>query len=328
MAVRPLVLVLLLVTIALAGCTSGGGDSDGDGVPNDVEDQFGTNPNNPDTDGDGLTDFDELITYLHTGVDALTADTDSDGLSDFEEVVLYGADPARVDLDRDTLSDFEEVTLFSGQDCGPDGAEPSGERVSEDEVPRCTRLWGIDPRVADTDDDAWPDGDETSYWMDRLGDAERAGRYANASDVDGDGWADGEDAEPLHDVKVRIEVVSFNLTEDVSGEDGANLTLQLHIENGSRTVVVGDIPVGRTDLNVNWTFDVTDGPGRPEGHDVSYLIQALHDGDEAIYIDGMTSAVVGAHRISDFTLTSTGPLEAVGTEAVLTYVVRTCRPDC
>jgi autotransporter-associated beta strand protein len=49
------------------------------------------------------------------GVDALLAtgmDTDGDGLSDKDELDVYGTDPLRRDTDGDTLGDGEEVVLF------------------------------------------------------------------------------------------------------------------------------------------------------------------------------------------------------------------------
>ena len=42
---------------------SGNQDPDGDGLTNDQEAQEGTDPNNPDTDGDGWDDGDEVHTY-------------------------------------------------------------------------------------------------------------------------------------------------------------------------------------------------------------------------------------------------------------------------
>tara|TARA_Y100000590_G_scaffold143436_1_gene164683 strand:- start:54129 stop:56093 length:1965 start_codon:yes stop_codon:yes gene_type:complete len=38
-------------------------DRDGDGLPASIESQIGTNPNNADTDGDGLSDGDEVFSY-------------------------------------------------------------------------------------------------------------------------------------------------------------------------------------------------------------------------------------------------------------------------
>jgi len=73
-------------------------DSDGDGVPDWLEGLIGTDPLSPDTDGDGLTDFEELFIY-HTN--PLDPDTDGDGFSDGVEV-LFGSDP--LDPDSTPLS--------------------------------------------------------------------------------------------------------------------------------------------------------------------------------------------------------------------------------
>ena len=60
-----------------------GGDMDGDGLSNVEEYTLGTYPNWGDTDHDGLTDYEEAITY---GTDPLSDDTDSDGMADKYEV--------------------------------------------------------------------------------------------------------------------------------------------------------------------------------------------------------------------------------------------------
>lgn len=65
-------------------------DIDGDGLSNDEEAVLGTDPYLADTDGDGLSDYDEVYVYF---TDPLLADTDGDGLSDGEEVNIYGTDP-------------------------------------------------------------------------------------------------------------------------------------------------------------------------------------------------------------------------------------------
>ncbi|MCX6714589.1 MAG: hypothetical protein NTX72_02130 [Candidatus Uhrbacteria bacterium] len=58
-------------------------DSDKDGLTDVREAQLGTNPNNPDTDGDGLFDKEEVDVY-HTN--PLNPDTDGDGFKDGDEV--------------------------------------------------------------------------------------------------------------------------------------------------------------------------------------------------------------------------------------------------
>ena len=53
-------------------------DSDGDGIPDEVEEEIGTDPNESDTDGDGLDDLEEL----ENGTDPTNEDTDGDGVPD------------------------------------------------------------------------------------------------------------------------------------------------------------------------------------------------------------------------------------------------------
>lgn len=58
-------------------------DSDHDGLTDAQEKIYGTDPNNPDTDGDGLSDGDEVLIW-HTN--PLNPDSDGDGYSDGTEV--------------------------------------------------------------------------------------------------------------------------------------------------------------------------------------------------------------------------------------------------
>jgi hypothetical protein len=59
-------------------------DRDGDGLLNGEEIAAGTDPDNPDTDGDGRTDFEELNDTVTS--DPLLADSDGDGTLDGHEV--------------------------------------------------------------------------------------------------------------------------------------------------------------------------------------------------------------------------------------------------
>jgi cysteine-rich repeat protein len=58
-------------------------DLDNDGVHDDIEQELGTDKNKKDTDGDGLSDGEELRDY---DTDPLSSDTDNDGFSDKEEI--------------------------------------------------------------------------------------------------------------------------------------------------------------------------------------------------------------------------------------------------
>jgi glucose/arabinose dehydrogenase len=67
-------------------------DLDDDGVSNSQELSVGTDPSNPDSDGDGLTDGDEVNNYL---TNPLNRDSDGDGFWDSIEVQT-GHDPNQV----------------------------------------------------------------------------------------------------------------------------------------------------------------------------------------------------------------------------------------
>lgn len=70
----------------------------------EIEDS--TDPNNPDTDADGLTDGQEVLTTL---TDPLNADSDGDQLLDGIEVNTTKTNPLAADSDADGLDDYVEV---------------------------------------------------------------------------------------------------------------------------------------------------------------------------------------------------------------------------
>lgn len=57
-------------------------DDDFDGLPNEIEKKFGTDIKKFDTDGDGLSDSQEILSYY---TDPLKQDSDGDGIKDREE---------------------------------------------------------------------------------------------------------------------------------------------------------------------------------------------------------------------------------------------------
>ncbi len=92
---------------------SGGIDSDGDGLT-DLDELFihQTNPDDPDTDGDGLNDGDEVEQHL---TDPLLRDTDEGGMGDGDEVAL-DQDPL------EPLDDFAASAVGGGAGFGCDSA--------------------------------------------------------------------------------------------------------------------------------------------------------------------------------------------------------------
>ena len=102
-------------------------DSDSDGLSNVAEIQLGTSALNPDTDTDGLTDFEEDQIYA---TDPLLWDSDGDTLSDGDEVTIYGSNPLATDSDGDMVGDAVEV--LAGTDPNDPASFPGDGDVTED----------------------------------------------------------------------------------------------------------------------------------------------------------------------------------------------------
>jgi hypothetical protein len=114
-------------------------DSDNDGLGDATEEAIGSDPHNPDTDGDLLMDGYE---YLLHGANPLLADTDGDLISDSLEIHM-GSDPLTVDS--------------FGLDSDIDGIPDSYEA-----------LLGTHPEDVDSDDDGWTDGFEVGVGSNPL----------------------------------------------------------------------------------------------------------------------------------------------------------------
>lgn len=149
-------------------------DPDKDGLTTEMEEKMGTNPNNADSDGDGLTDGEEVNTYKtnplkgDTDGDILSdysevkdhktspsnADTDGDGLSDYEEINTHRTDALKKDSDGDTLSDSDEIKTYktsaNSKDTDKDGLDDNEE----------INKYKTSPVKADTDGDTLSDKDE------------------------------------------------------------------------------------------------------------------------------------------------------------------------
>ena len=81
-------------------------DSDGDGLSDEDEARWHTDPFDPDTDKDGLSDGEEVYKYKTNPLDP---DTDLDALKDGAEVHKHGTDPNKRDTDNGGVADGHEV---------------------------------------------------------------------------------------------------------------------------------------------------------------------------------------------------------------------------
>jgi outer membrane protein OmpA-like peptidoglycan-associated protein len=178
-------------------------DDDNDGLTNGQERRVGTNPLNPDTDGDGLFDGDEVRKYR---TNPLRADTDGDGLTDGDEILKNHTDPTKYDTDGDGLADGDEVQKYHTDPLKPD---TDGDGLTDgDEVLR----FHTDPLKVDTDGDGLSDRDEVKvYRTDPLN-----------PDSDGDGIVDGEEVMKYHTDPLKADTDGGGLIDGAEIIRGTN----------------------------------------------------------------------------------------------------------
>ncbi len=239
-------------------------DSDGDGLIDALEHQIGSDPYNPDTDGDTRTDGQEYygyayanpltptITYtVHTS--PTLADTDNDGYNDGEEVDR-NTDPTDNDTDNDGLLDGWEVGDYHldgildntepiTYDTDSDGAWDYLERtvaVSGSQIITVPVIVDID-----TDGDGILNGRDTDDDGDgvlSVNEGTHATDLAQAQDTDSDGIPDYLDADDDGDgVPTAVENVPAGQDTDNDGtadyldpnDDGDGFTTLEEDRNGN-----------------------------------------------------------------------------------------------
>jgi hypothetical protein len=229
-------------------------DTDGDGLSNTQEQTLGTDPANKDSDGDVLTDGQEVKDF---GTNPLMKDTDKDGLSDPTEIVSAGTDPVRPDSDNDGLTDGKEAGT-NGLGTNPLNADTdAGGVVDGVEV-----LSGTNPKYK-ADDKVGPDTDQ-----DKLSDAvEKAiGTNVWKQDSDGDVITDWQEVtisrtSPL-DRNTDKDLINDNVEIFVRGTDPLNPDTDIDgLSDGEEASLSG---IGTDPLNPD-----TDGDGVSDGAEVA-----------------------------------------------------------
>lgn len=173
-------------------------DEDNDLMPNIMEFQLGTDPRNPDTDGDGYFDGEEYLNgYNPNGIGRI--DTDKDGIHDWweelngldkkdptdssldydndkltnKEEYEHGTNPRNPDTDGDGRSDKQEID----KGYNPMGAgslnETLKKNAKDEDLDKLEmdyeNLFGTDPENPDTDGDGFNDYHELTRGYDPSG---------------------------------------------------------------------------------------------------------------------------------------------------------------
>ncbi len=228
-------------------------DYDGDLLANRSEEGLGSDVYEPDSDGDGLSDFEETEHYK---ADPLKWDGDADRLGDYYEVTVFRTRPSLDDTDADGLSDFEEVYRHGTNPLVFDTDEEGLSDREEIEI-------GTDPTLVDTDFDGLTDYAEIRVH----------GTNPLKADSDGDGVFDynevvtyrtnalkgDSDGDDLND----YEEIAFHRTNPNSADTDDD-----HLRDDHEIVVTRTNPLDRD----------TDSDGVWDGADQCPLVPEVYNG--------------------------------------------------
>jgi uncharacterized repeat protein (TIGR01451 family)/MYXO-CTERM domain-containing protein len=174
-------------------------DTDGDGLTDAFENEIGSNPNDADSDDDGVIDGQEPNPAEDTDgdgvINVLDADSDNDGLFDGTELGLDCANTATDPSKNACIPDGDKGTtktspLDPDTDDGgvPDGSEDTDKDGTIDSGEGDPNNPADDPSFVDSDGDGLSDAFETEI-----------GSNPMDADSDDDGVVDGREANPAAD---------------------------------------------------------------------------------------------------------------------------------
>lgn len=205
-------------------------DTDEDDLPDIIESQIDTDPENNDTDGDILPDGYEVFV---TRTDPTLDDTDANNIADADE-----------DFDVDGLANLEEYTRNTNpwSDDSDDDALKDEEEVT---------TYFTDPSKKDTDDDGLEDGEEI-YLAD-------FGFLPTTPDSDGDGIFDGDERFEQtieQDINVEDDKISAVTKVSVTFNCPGVIDNQVTLENMYNVDVLSSNVVGMVGAPIDITSSV------------------------------------------------------------------------
>jgi len=200
-------------------------DYDGDGIKNCVD---------LDDDDDGI---DDIVEVNELGTDPQDWDSDDDGLSDGQEDKL-GTDPNNVDSDFDGVQDGTEyglIELDRHDDTDPDVFVPDADPTTK-----------TGPKNPDTDGDGLKDGEEDANGNGNVdeGEGDPLDPTDGLRDTDADGLIDRDerfvwntdpfDKDTDHDgLDDKLEVLVHDTDPNVPDTDGGGIIDGFEVENGT-----------------------------------------------------------------------------------------------
>lgn len=246
-----------------------------------------------DTDGDGLSNLDEMNTF---NTDPEQPDSDADGLSDYSEVAYDGdntaytpgadTDPGKPDTDDDVLPDGWEVA----HGFNPLIADATGDADGDGLNNTNEYLWSTDPQVRDTDGEGLEDGPEVNTY----------GTHPNLADTDEDGltdyeevWHDGDGGYNPYDPTNNPTGTDTDATNPDSDGDGIpdgweadNGLLPLQDDAANDGDGDGLSNLQEYQYRLNPGNPDTDSDGAPDGWELQYLLHANNVEDGSLDYDG------------------------------------------
>lgn len=301
-------------------------DDDDDGIETLAEINLGTNSLLHDTDGDGLSDLQEVGKLLENPldsdkdgvIDALDTeeekDQDSDGLSDALEAML-NTNPRKVDTDGDGINDSVEIgddtskPLDSDMDGIIDALDTVDDTDSDnDGLTDAQELkLGSDPAKVDSDDDGINDEVEIGKNIDDPLDTDEDG-ILNLIDKDDDNdklstrlelqigtnpLSDDSDADGLKD-NVELRDKSSKSDEILNTDGDQYINAVDNDDDNDKILTSVELKIGTNPLLID-----TDNDGIPDNVEIGENSASPLDANNNGIIDALESSIV--EKITDVT---------------------------